>query len=126
MTPPELHDTTDDYEEQELFVPADAQPEVHYTPAQLAEWRQQEHEERNYESPGVHHLHEQHQLHSDHSLAVSTIPEEETSSVEDEDHHEHYEDSPARSTQEETPRRTPVLANSTPSLASLMNGDSSS
>ncbi|KAJ7212256.1 GRASP55/65 PDZ-like domain-containing protein, partial [Mycena pura] len=44
-TPPELQDNHDEYEEQELFVPADIQTEAQYLPSQVADWRQQQDEQ---------------------------------------------------------------------------------
>lgn len=49
-TPPELQEAAIEYEEHELFVPADARSEGHYSAAQLAEWRQQEQEQWHQES----------------------------------------------------------------------------
>ncbi|KAF7346161.1 Golgi reassembly stacking protein 2 [Mycena sanguinolenta] len=46
-TPPELHDMTDEYEEQELFVPADI-PTPQNVPSQLADWRRQQEYEHVY------------------------------------------------------------------------------
>ncbi|KAF7365355.1 Golgi reassembly stacking protein 2 [Mycena venus] len=47
-TPPELHDNTDEYEEQELFVPADIPTGPQYHPSQLADWRRQQEDEQLY------------------------------------------------------------------------------
>ncbi|KAJ7696028.1 GRASP55/65 PDZ-like domain-containing protein [Mycena rosella] len=41
-TPPELQEHPDEYEEQELFVPADIPSESQYVPSQLADWRKQQ------------------------------------------------------------------------------------
>ncbi|KAF8208786.1 GRASP55/65 PDZ-like domain-containing protein [Mycena galopus ATCC 62051] len=46
-TPPELHDNLDEYEEQELFVPADV-PTPQNLPSQLADWRRQQEYEQVY------------------------------------------------------------------------------
>ncbi|KAJ7366716.1 GRASP55/65 PDZ-like domain-containing protein [Mycena albidolilacea] len=47
-TPPELHDNTDEYEETELFVPADIPTQPHYLPSQLADWQRQQEDEQPY------------------------------------------------------------------------------
>ena len=48
--PPELQEQADEYETQDLFVPADAElPQDHHNPSQVAEWRQREQEQWNRE-----------------------------------------------------------------------------
>jgi len=64
--PDELQEQ-DGYENQDLFIPADA---TEADPAQLAEWRRQEQEQRNHHSHDhhAHHHHSpHHHQHSDHS-----------------------------------------------------------
>ena len=49
-TPIELQQAVEEYEEQELFVPADVNSEPHFSPHQLASWRQQEQEQWHRET----------------------------------------------------------------------------
>ncbi|KAJ6584787.1 GRASP55/65 PDZ-like domain-containing protein [Mycena capillaripes] len=72
-TPPELQDTTDEYEEQELFVPADIPSEPRYLPSQLADWRRQQEDEW-------------------HATPVAPILEEESSNPHGHDHLDHTHD----------------------------------
>lgn len=48
--PAELEEQAEEYEDQELFVPADTElQEVHHSPSQIAEWRRREQEQWNHE-----------------------------------------------------------------------------
>ena len=48
--PAELEEHAEEYEDQELFVPADTESqEVHHSPSQIAEWRRREQEQWNHE-----------------------------------------------------------------------------
>ncbi|KAF8798780.1 hypothetical protein BYT27DRAFT_7218106 [Phlegmacium glaucopus] len=47
--PAELQEQADEYENQELFVPADAELQSHHNASQIAEWRRQEQEQWNRE-----------------------------------------------------------------------------
>ncbi|KAG6918335.1 hypothetical protein DXG01_015194 [Tephrocybe rancida] len=49
-TPIELLEAEEEYEDQELFVPADVHPDVPYNAEQLQEWRRQEQEQWNQET----------------------------------------------------------------------------
>ncbi|KAF5382449.1 hypothetical protein D9615_003007 [Tricholomella constricta] len=49
-TPIELQDAAEEYEEQELFVPADVHSESQFSAEQLEEWRRQEQEQWNQET----------------------------------------------------------------------------
>jgi hypothetical protein len=55
--PIELQQTTEEYEEQDLFVPADVH-EPHFSPEQLANWRRQEQEQWHQETLAAQSLHE--------------------------------------------------------------------
>ena len=138
-TPPELHEPADDYEQQELFVPADVHPETQYNPAQLAEWRRQEQEQEqwNRESLATRSMYEQTNSQQDSSSVAQGIQDEtlghgSNNYAPHRHDHEHYLDdlSNAHFTSQGTPHRpSSSLANSTTptrtSLGTLMNGDSS-
>lgn len=48
--PAELEEQAEEYEDQELFVPADTElQEDHHSPSQIAEWRRREQEQWNHE-----------------------------------------------------------------------------
>jgi hypothetical protein len=48
--PAELEDQAEEYEDQDLFVPADTElRENHHSPSQIAEWRRREQEQWNHE-----------------------------------------------------------------------------
>jgi hypothetical protein len=48
--PAELEEQAEEYEDQDLFVPADTElQEDHHSPSQLAEWRRREQEQWNHE-----------------------------------------------------------------------------
>ncbi|KAG5646533.1 hypothetical protein DXG03_003300 [Asterophora parasitica] len=49
-TPIELQETTEEYEEQELFVPADAHAQSQFSTEQVEQWRRQEQEQWNQET----------------------------------------------------------------------------
>jgi hypothetical protein len=48
--PAELEEQAEEYEDQDLFVPADTElQEEHHSPSQIAEWRRREQEQWNHE-----------------------------------------------------------------------------
>ncbi|KAG5340203.1 Golgi reassembly-stacking protein 2 [Termitomyces sp. J132] len=49
-TPVELQEAEEEYEDQELFVPADTHPDLHYSHEQVREWRRQEQEQWSQEA----------------------------------------------------------------------------
>lgn len=57
-TPIELQRAAEEYEEQELFVPADVHSERHFSPEQLADWRKQEQEQWHQETLAAQSLYE--------------------------------------------------------------------
>ncbi|KAJ7784716.1 GRASP55/65 PDZ-like domain-containing protein [Mycena metata] len=82
-TPPELQDNADEYEEQELFVPADVSsdpPSQYIPPSQLADWRKQQAEE--WQSGAAH-------QESYRSTPVAPILEEESVTPPNEPEHGH-------------------------------------
>jgi len=89
-TPPELQEPLDDYETQELFVPADVHQEPEYSTAQLAEWRRQEREEYSRQSLAARSTYDQQNSGSQH-FPVSTIHEEVTPTASDDEHHENHD-----------------------------------
>ncbi|KAJ7459717.1 GRASP55/65 PDZ-like domain-containing protein [Mycena latifolia] len=85
-TPPELQDNPDEYEEQELFVPADIPAEPQYLPSQVADWRRQQDDEWHRESQLGRAAHE----HPYRSTPVPPIREEEASTISYAEHrHDH-------------------------------------
>ncbi|KAJ7505454.1 GRASP55/65 PDZ-like domain-containing protein [Mycena galericulata] len=81
-TPPELQDNADEYEEQELFVPADITPESQQLPSHLTDWRRQQQDEwhtdvRIIEQPY-------------RPTPVAPIQEEEDSSTSADGEHDHH------------------------------------
>ncbi|KAJ7254324.1 GRASP55/65 PDZ-like domain-containing protein [Mycena haematopus] len=109
-TPPELHDITDEYEEQELFVPADI-PTPRHLPSQLADWRRQQEYEHLYRPTPVAPIleeefngddgHEQHR-HDGHDHDHGPHDHDEHGGHEH-GHHEHHSSPPG------PPRRTSSL-----------------
>jgi hypothetical protein len=113
-TPPELAEPDEEYEEQQFYVPADTQPDNYYSTSRLAEWRQQEEEERYRENFGT-------PTPSFEHGSVSPIPEEESqpsTSDESEDLHAMLH---------ATPRKSSTLVSSSSfkgSTLGMLNGDS--
>lgn len=104
-TPPELQDNEDEYEEQELFVPADIpSSESQYIPSQLTDWRKQQEDEWNRESQAARSTYE----HSYHST-VPPIQEEEYSAAPNEHTHHHHAEDPDTTLTSGPPRRTSSL-----------------
>lgn len=117
--PIELQEPVEEYEQQELFVPADAESEMQVSSEQLAEWRRQEQEQWNRENL-ARTMYER-----------SDSRQHPTEGLEPIDPHGHVSpEGHTSSTGQITPRRThSLLAGPTPTRApivSLMNGDSSS
>ncbi|KAJ7163380.1 GRASP55/65 PDZ-like domain-containing protein [Mycena filopes] len=84
-TPPELQDNADEYEEQELFVPADVSPGPplqYIPPSQLTDWRKQQADEWQSSVP-----HEPHR-----STPVAPILEEDSVASNELEHHSHDHD----------------------------------
>ncbi|KAJ7071847.1 GRASP55/65 PDZ-like domain-containing protein [Mycena belliarum] len=86
LTPPELQEDADEYEEQELFVPADIPTNPRYLPSQLADLRRQQDDDWHRESQ-LGRAHE----HSYRSTTVPSIKEEAppTTSHAEHRHEEH-------------------------------------
>ncbi|KIK08005.1 hypothetical protein K443DRAFT_672889 [Laccaria amethystina LaAM-08-1] len=114
--PAELYEDKEEYEQQELFVPADIQTE--HSPRQLAEWRRQEQEQWNREvlARSIHEHAEE--THSKHSLD------------DHDDHHHHHHGHHTHTMQPQriqSPRATAATPNQTRTpLSHLVNGSSSS
>ncbi|KAG5654250.1 hypothetical protein H0H81_005493 [Sphagnurus paluster] len=63
-TPIELQEAEQEYQEQELFVPADVHAESHFTPEQLEEWRRREDERWGEENALYEHSSTSHDIES--------------------------------------------------------------
>ncbi|KAJ7147555.1 GRASP55/65 PDZ-like domain-containing protein, partial [Mycena crocata] len=88
-TPPELQDTAEEYEEQELFVPADIPTGTQHIPSQVANWRRQQEHEWHPESQLGRTAHDQ----AYRFTQVAPIQEEEFSTPPEAEHeHTHNHD----------------------------------
>ncbi|GLB38247.1 putative GRASP55/65 PDZ-like domain containing protein [Lyophyllum shimeji] len=139
-TPIELQEAAGEYEEQELFVPADVHSDSQFSPNQLEEWRRQEQEKWNQETIAARTLYD----HSQQDLQTArpqnadssfTSPADQGFEHEhDHDHNHDHDHSHAIHTRHNhytaslaTPSRTPSFADSsrTPTRVSArpsMNG----
>lgn len=89
-TPPELRE--EEYEEQELFVPADVQvPDSSYSVEQVAEWRRQEQDEWNRESLARHRLYDQTGPQREEHPSAQAVNRDVSPSGSDSSHHHNHD-----------------------------------
>ncbi|KAG6813583.1 hypothetical protein H0H92_009627 [Tricholoma furcatifolium] len=89
--PPELQEAEAEYEDQELFVPADVQPEVPYSHEQLQEWQRQEREEWHRETAARsnYNFHDQSSAHLAKARYIGHQHDHENGLGSHEHHHDH-------------------------------------
>ncbi|KAF9468614.1 GRASP55/65 PDZ-like domain-containing protein [Collybia nuda] len=94
-TPIELQEATGEFEDQELFVPADVHSEPHFSPEQLVEWRRQEQEQWNQETLANRSFYEQgsHSALGPQNMVMDHIHHEHSDHESHDYEHEHSHDS---------------------------------
>lgn len=128
-TPIELQQAEEEYEEQELFVPADVHSEPHFSPRQFAEWRQQEQEQWHQETVAAQSLYESTQNRVPSSSGThDDLRRDHLAYNQNHDHAHHFQD--GYSGDQRTPHRTPrhLDGSLTPTripAGPFVNGDSS-
>ncbi|KAG6833430.1 hypothetical protein H0H87_006796 [Tephrocybe sp. NHM501043] len=94
-TPIELQEIEEEYEDQELFVPADVHSEIPYTAEQLEEWRRQEQEQWNQETAtrsSYNFANQSSMTHHAHSMDHGHVHDEHGHKDDHEHHHGHGHD----------------------------------
>lgn len=130
-TPIELQQATEEYEEQELFIPADVHSEPHFSREQLSSWRRQEQEQWHQETLAAQSLYKPTRPReaSVPSMQATDLQHDHPYYDQNHDHNPHHSNHDGSSSDERTPDRSPrhIDGSLTPTRITAgpsVNGDS--